>query len=89
MALAIEVTKESIVAKQKDRIQSSILGDINPIPSAKDHVSGSSGGAGINENDAGSRDLTRNGGVGTEVGGTRNYRQGTGATGGDLGNRPE
>jgi hypothetical protein len=103
MALAIEVTKESVVAKQKDRNQSSILGDINPIPSAKDHVSGSSGSAGISENDesmdggsrhdrtehAGSRDLTQNGGVGTEVGGTRNYRQGTGATGGDLGNRPE
>jgi hypothetical protein len=39
----------------------------------------------------GSRDVTEGttGGVGTEVGGTRNYRQGTGATGGDIGNRPE
>src|SRR5438128_11369782 len=40
---------------------------------------------------SGSRDLTEGvtGGLGTEVGGTRNYRQGTGATGGDIGNRPE
>ena len=28
-------------------------------------------------------------GVATETGGTRNYRTGTGATGGDIGNRPE
>jgi hypothetical protein len=40
---------------------------------------------------AGSRDVTEGvtGGTGTEVGGTRNLRQGTGATGGDIGNRPE
>jgi hypothetical protein len=40
---------------------------------------------------AGSRDVTEgvSGGVGTETGGTRNYRSGTGATGGDIGNRPE
>jgi hypothetical protein len=40
---------------------------------------------------SGSRDVTEGvtGGLGTEVGGTRNYRQGTGATGGDIGNRPE
>ena len=40
---------------------------------------------------AGSRDVTEgtSGGTGTETGGTRNYRTGTGATGGDLGNRPE
>jgi len=39
----------------------------------------------------GSRDVTEGvtGGVGTETGGTRNYRSGTGATGGDIGNRPE
>src|SRR5262249_35555554 len=39
---------------------------------------------------AGSRDVTEGvtGGLGTETGGTRNYRQGTGATGGDIGNRP-
>ena len=40
---------------------------------------------------SGSRDVTdgTSGGVGPEVGGTRNYRQGSGATGGDIGNRPE
>lgn len=40
---------------------------------------------------SGSRDVTEGttGGTGTEVGGTRNYRSGTGATGGDIGNRPE
>ncbi|HEY7286906.1 MAG TPA: hypothetical protein VH497_15770 [Vicinamibacterales bacterium] len=40
---------------------------------------------------AGSRDVTEGttGGAGTETGGTRNYRTGSGATGGDIGNRPE
>jgi hypothetical protein len=40
---------------------------------------------------SGSRDVTEGvtGGLGTEVGGTRNLRQGTGHTGGDIGNRPE
>jgi hypothetical protein len=39
----------------------------------------------------GSRDMTEGvtGGLGTEVGGSRNYRQGTGTSGGDIGNRPE
>jgi hypothetical protein len=40
---------------------------------------------------SGSRDVTEGvtGGTGTETGGTRNFRTGTGATGGDIGNRPE
>jgi hypothetical protein len=40
---------------------------------------------------SGSRDVTEGttGGLGTEVGGSRNYRTGSGATGGDIGNRPE
>ena len=40
---------------------------------------------------SGSRDITEGvtGGLGTEVGGSRNLRQGTGHTGGDIGNRPE
>ena len=38
---------------------------------------------------SGSRDVTEGTTVGTEVGGTRNYRQGSGATGTDIGNRPE
>jgi hypothetical protein len=39
---------------------------------------------------SGSRDVTEGttGGAGTETGGTRNYRQGSGAAGGDIGNRP-
>jgi hypothetical protein len=39
----------------------------------------------------GSRSVTEGvtGGLGTETGGSRNYRTGTGATGGDIGNRPE
>jgi hypothetical protein len=40
---------------------------------------------------SGSRDVTEGvtGGTGTEVGGSRNFRTGTGATGSDIGNRPE
>jgi hypothetical protein len=40
---------------------------------------------------SGSRDVTEGvtGGLGTETGGTRNFRTGTGASGGDIGNRPE
>ena len=40
------------------------------------------------EQHAGSREL-RSGGVAPDVGGTRNYHRSGGATGGDLGNRPE
>jgi hypothetical protein len=86
--LATKRAEENGMAKEKDRIQSGILGDINPVPSAKEHISG---GAGSSENDesmaGGSRhDHTEHSG---EVGGTRNYREGTGAIGGDIGNRPE
>jgi hypothetical protein len=40
---------------------------------------------------SGSRDVTEGttGGTGPEVGGTRNYRTGSGVTGTDIGNRPE
>ena len=40
---------------------------------------------------SGSRDVTEatTGGTGTETGGTRNFRTGSGATGTDIGNRPE
>jgi hypothetical protein len=37
----------------------------------------------------GSRDVDEGGGVASEVGGSRNYHFTGGATGGDLGNRPE
>jgi hypothetical protein len=86
-----------------DRIAKGILGDINPAPSAEPHKGDNTGEP--NETDEsmvggsqhdrtqhpGSREVTEGvtGGTGTEVGGTRNYRQGTGATGTDIGNRPE
>jgi hypothetical protein len=78
------------MAKAKDQILSGILGDINPAPTAKDHIP-ESGSAAVDENeeaiDSGSRrNRSEHSG---EVGGTRNYRQGTGAIGGDIGNRPE
>jgi hypothetical protein len=38
---------------------------------------------------SGSREFDEGGGVASEVGGTRNYHHTGGATGGDLGNRPE
>src|SRR5258706_11270985 len=89
-----------------NRMQSGILGDINPTDAAKNDRSACrpSEGAGSDEIEAmeggskhdrsehsGSRDVTEGvtGGLGTETGGTRNYRNGTGATGGDIGNRPE
>ena len=88
-----------------NRIQSGILGDINPSEkTVNDHSAHRDTGAdqeniesmeGGSKHDrsqhSGSRDVTEGvtGGLGTEVGGTRNFRQGTGATGGDIGNRPE
>ena len=87
-----------------ERIKSGILGDIKPVPEARDRVpskreSGSEediesmeGGSQHDRTEhSGSRDVTEGvtGGLGTETGGSRNYRSGTGATGGDIGNRPE
>jgi hypothetical protein len=88
-----------------NRAPGSILGDITPRPEARDHRGDESvredsgeteqsmnGGSGHDRSKhSGSRDVTEGttGGTGTEVGGTRNYRTGTGATGGDIGNRPE
>ena len=88
----------------KDRIQSSILGDINPKPGTEEPVH-SGRASGLEEDESsmvggsrhdrtehsGSREITEGvtGGTGTETGGTRNYRQGTGHTGGDIGNRVE
>jgi len=83
----------------------SILGDINPTshestPRVRDEAvddtvgmeeSMEGGSQHGDSHHSGSRDLTEGvtGGLGTETGGTRNYRRGTGATGGDIGNRPE
>jgi hypothetical protein len=87
-----------------DRITHGILGDIDPTPIAREHQGGQAdvededqetiqsmndGSGHDHPKHAGSRDVGDGGGVGAEVGGTRNYRTGTGATGGDLGNRPE
>jgi hypothetical protein len=85
-----------------DRSTNKIFGDMEPAPGTHDHIDDSSAGEedqsamhGGSKHDrtkhSGSRDVTEGvtGGLGTETGGTRNFRQGTGATGGDIGNRPE
>jgi hypothetical protein len=83
------------MADDRDRTTRGILGDIDPVPEAREHLAGSSG---VNaEDDAeqdsqrpGARDVTdTTANAGTEVGGTRNYRTGTGYTGVDIGKRPE
>jgi hypothetical protein len=88
-----------------NRIQSGILGDISPKAGTEDYVPSKRDLSREPEDDesmvggsqhdrtehSGSRDITEGvtGGLGTETGGTRNLRQGTGHTGGDIGNRPE
>ncbi len=85
-----------------DRIQNGILGDIRPLPrpgapetptpGSDENIESMEGGSRHDKTEhPGSRDVTEGvtGGLGTETGGTRNYRSGTGATGGDIGNRPE
>jgi hypothetical protein len=87
-----------------DKKVGSILGDIMPNDSGHQHdnepaalpadesITSMEGGSQHgSSHHSGSRDVTEGvtGGTGTEVGGTRNFRQGTGATGGDIGNRPE
>ena len=87
--------------KDKDKI----FGNIDPNPGTQDHlgdteqdqdqeedVESMQGGSQQGDSThSGSRDVTEGvtGGTGTETGGTRNMRQGSGATGGDIGNRPE
>jgi hypothetical protein len=71
-----------------------ILGDIQPRTNTREDDRDNSmvGGSQRDRTEhPGSRDVTEGttGGTGAEVGGTRNYRQGTGATGTDIGNRPE
>jgi hypothetical protein len=86
-----------------EHIRSGILGDIRPKEEAlNDHTAHRSmpdedieamegGSQHDRTRHPGSRDVTEGvtGGLGTETGGSRNYRTGTGATGGDIGNRPE
>jgi hypothetical protein len=86
---------EDPMADEQERSTRGILGDINPAPSARDHKRGTTGHDEAEdeeqEQSAGSRDVSggTTGNAGTETGGTRNYRTGTGHTGGDIGNRPE
>jgi hypothetical protein len=65
------------MSETDDRIQNGILGDINPRPRSveRDRPRGSEDETFENEE--------------SMVGGTRNYRTGTGVTGADIGNRPE
>jgi len=87
-----------------DRITHGILGDINPTHPAKSPSSGEKhedergseneesmvGGSQHDRTEhSGSRDVTEGTTSGVETGGTRNYRSGGGAVGGDIGNRPE
>ncbi|MEN3336407.1 MAG: hypothetical protein V7647_83 [Acidobacteriota bacterium] len=88
-----------------NRIQSGILGDISPKAGTEDHIPSKHESGGNSEDESsmvggsqhdqtehsGSRDITEGvtGGLGTETGGSRNFRTGTGHTGGDIGNRPE
>src|SRR5262245_21301323 len=83
------------MADDREKNPRGILGDINPVPSGRDHKAGAADVDDADEDTtprrSGSRDVTdgTTGNAGTEVGGTRNYRTGTGHTGGDIGNRPE
>ena len=92
------------MAELDDRITHGILGDIRPKTPDKPATSESSGDSNVDlENEesmvggsqhdrskhSGSRDVTEGTTVGTETGGTRNYRSGGGAVGSDIGNRPE
>ncbi len=90
---------------KENGIHSGILGDINPKPGTEEHIVSKKESGGVTEDQesmaggsqhdrtehSGSREITEGvtGGLGTEVGGTRNLRQGSGHTGGDIGNRPE
>ena len=89
------------MAELNDKITNGVLGlgHVVPNPDAADRDAGLSeepdrNAGSYEEKDdanrrAGSRDVDEGGGVATEVAGTRNYHSTGGATGGDLGNRPE
>ena len=97
------MTREQLKT-ERDRTTYGVLGDINPTivghsyfghrgdlhDFEEDEPMDGGSRHGVSHH-AGSREMTEGvtGGTGTEVGGTRNYRQGTGFTGGDIGNRPE
>lgn len=70
----------------RDRETKGVLGDIDPNPGTQEHLPRTGPEALADE---GPEPLSRLPEPGTGVGGKRNYREGTGATGGDIGNRPE
>jgi hypothetical protein len=84
--------------RDTDDLAHRFLGKVTVAPSARGRAHGGSAtdddlDAYSRKDDAqrraGSRDVDEGGGVASEVGGTRNYHHSGGATGGDLGNRPE
>ena len=84
------------MAEIEKQIREGILGDIKPNPETREPWPGSDGDENTNDEKhddayrrAGSRELDEGGGVAAETGGSRNYHSTGGATGGDLGNRPE
>jgi len=88
------------MAEIEKQIREGILGDIKPNPETREPWPGSGDGEEDQNAEtyekrddanrrAGSRELDEGGGVAAETGGTRNYHSTGGATGGDLGNRPE
>jgi len=93
------------MAKDQNEMQKGILGDITPKPAAHDKVKGRDQAAHIGNGPesmeggskhdstehAGSRDVTEgtSGGLTPETGGSRNFRTGSGATGTEIGYRPE
>ena len=87
------------MAEIEKQIREGILGDIKPNPETREPWVGGDGEEGPDGDTyekkddanrrAGSRDVDEGGGVASETGGTRNYHSTGGATGGDLGNRPE
>ena len=66
------------MAELEKKITEGILGDIKPIPSVRDHMPGGDG-----------NDEEQDDSAARQPEGTRNYHGTGGATGNDLGNRPE
>jgi hypothetical protein len=87
------------MAKDTHRMGNGILGDIDPAPEPESPHSGEPvrdrGQRERNREESSRDERSRNesegatGGVGPETGGSRNYHSNAGATGGDVGNRPE
>ncbi len=69
-----------------ERETKGVLGDISPNPGTQEHLTRHEPHALNDENE---KEPARLPDLDKGIGGTRNYRQGTGANGGDIGNRPE